>query len=99
MLRPQIFQSQQRPHPLQKPRQFDSQEIYFKSSSLERGVFPTLRNPNQNHVYVFPEEKPGATNGGISLFCFAWTPRRKFDEQLLSEVRIQLQSCRDEKFR
>ena len=29
-------------------------------------------------------------NEDVSLFCFAWTPRRKFDEQLLSEVRIQL---------
>ncbi|CAK9091034.1 unnamed protein product [Durusdinium trenchii] len=30
---------------------------------------------------------------GLSLFCFAWTPRRKFDEQLLSEVRIQFAKC------
>lgn len=69
---------------------------------LESGVFPTAGTPVkicQNHM-VFPEVPAvGPSNGSISLFCFAWTPRRKFDEQLLSEVRIQLQSCRDEIFR
>lgn len=41
MLRAQIFQSQQRPHP-QKPRQFDSQENDFESSNWKVEFFLLL---------------------------------------------------------
>merc|ERR1740121_333348 len=29
----------------------------------------------------------------LTLFCFAWTPRRPLDEVLMKEVRIQFEKC------
>ncbi|CAJ1375832.1 unnamed protein product [Effrenium voratum] len=40
-----------------------------------------------------PQGPQGPPRPGLSLFCFAWTPRRKYDEQLLLEVRLQFAKC------
>ena len=60
---------------------------YPRSPYLSINDIPWIFHQKTMDFCRFPEEAPSPKTGG--LFCFAWTPRRKFDEQLLLEVRIQ----------
>eukprot|EP00930_Biecheleria_cincta_P068278 TRINITY_DN5552_c0_g1_i1.p1 TRINITY_DN5552_c0_g1~~TRINITY_DN5552_c0_g1_i1.p1 ORF type:complete len:648 (+),score=131.19 TRINITY_DN5552_c0_g1_i1:78-2021(+) len=62
------------------------------SSNNAMSPQPTARSPGPDPAAAVVPSEP-ISNNAILLFCFCWTPRRKYDEILLQEVRKQYAKC------
>lgn len=77
------------------------QDLYFNSHPVgapheQRRPVCSTQAPGKPLTTPAPPQVDGALvaeAAAIKVFCFAWTPLRPVDEQLLPEVRLQYEKC------